>query len=186
VSVRSVYRNAWIHVEHHEVIRPDGKPGVYGVVHFAHHALGVVALSATGDIWLVGQHRYPLDLYSWEIPEGGGDLAQSPLLGIQRELQEETGLDAQEWVDLGILHTSNSVCNETGRVFLARGLTVGIAHPDGDEQLQNKVVPFADALAMAADGRITDCISIVALFRAREWLRKNDPQYLARILPEKG
>ena len=71
VSVQSVYRNAWIHLEHHEVLRPDGKKGVYGVVHFVHHALGVVALDETGWIWLVGQHRYPLDIYSWEIPEGG-------------------------------------------------------------------------------------------------------------------
>jgi 8-oxo-dGTP pyrophosphatase MutT (NUDIX family) len=186
VSVQSVYRNAWIHLEHHEVLRPDGKKGVYGVVHFVHHALGVVALDETGWIWLVGQHRYPLDIYSWEIPEGGGSPDETHLQGIQRELREEAGIEATQWVDLGALHTSNSVCNETGRVFMARGITQGTAHPDGDEQIQIKKIRFAEALAMAADARITDCISIVALFRVREWLQRNDPQFLARILKDEA
>ena len=168
--MRSVYRNPWIHLEHHEVLRPDGKPGIYGVVHFAHFAVGVVPVDSAGNTWLVGQHRYPLDVFSWEIPEGGAAPGEDPLAAIKRELSEEAGLTADEWVELGNLHTSNSVCNESGRVYLARGIHEGIAHPDGDEQLQVRKLPLTEALAMAADGRITDCISVVGLYRAREWM----------------
>lgn len=172
LRVQSVYRNPWIHVEHHDVLRPDGSPGIYGVVHFAHCALGVVVLDHEGFTWLVGQHRYPLDRYSWEIPEGGGSAGEDPLIGIQRELREETGLTADEWIPLGEFHTSNSVCNESGFVFLARSVHLGEAQPEPDEQISVRRLPFAEALAMASDGRITDCISVLALFRAREYLRK--------------
>lgn len=173
---RSVYQNPWIHLEHHEVIRPDGKPGIYGVVHFAHHAVGVVPIDAQGYTWLVGQYRYPLDVYSWEIPEGGAHPGEDPLIGIQRELAEEAGLTATEWIPLGGLHTSNAVCNENGSVYLARGISIGEAHPDGDEQIAIRRLPFVEALAMAADGRITDCISIAGLFRAQVWLAQHDPK----------
>lgn len=172
-SVRSIYENPWIHVEHHEVVRPDGNDGIYGVVHFKNFAVGVLPLDDEGYTWLVGQYRYPLDVYSWEIPEGGALAGEDPLLAVQRELAEETGLTATEWVDLGGIHTSNAVCNESGRVYLARGITVGLAHPDGDELIAIKRIPFAEAIAMASDGRITDCISVVTIFRAREWLLRN-------------
>ncbi len=175
LTVESIYRNPWIHVEHHNVIRPDGREGIYGVVHFAHRALGVVPLSDDGFIWLVGQHRYPLDVYSWEIPEGGAEASETPLQGIQRELSEEAGLQAKEWIELGSVHTSNSVCNETATVFLALGITQGISHPDAEELLAVKKVYFREAVRMAAEGEITDAISIVALFRAEKWLMKNRP-----------
>lgn len=170
LSVRPVYSNPWISVEHHEVVRPDGNPGIYGVVHFAHAAIGVVPIDEEGCTWLVGQHRYPLDEYSWEIPEGGGEPGEDPQGAAARELSEEVGLRASHWVDLGRVHTSNSVCNETGRVFLAQGLTLGTAHPEGTEQLQIRRVPFDEAVRMAATGEITDCVSVVALFRAKMWL----------------
>ena len=173
LSKQSIYRNPWIHVEHHEVLRPDGNPGIYGVVHFAHFAVGVVAIDADGNTWLVGQHRYPLDVYSWEIPEGGAAPGEDPAVAIRRELSEEAGLEAEDWIELGGFHTSNSVCNESGKVYLALGIREGIAHPDGDEQIQVRKLPFQEAIAMASDGRITDCISVVGLFRAREWLLKH-------------
>lgn len=177
-SVQSIYENPWIHVEHHEVVRPDGRDGIYGVVHFKNFAVGVVPIDAQGFTWLVGQYRYPLDVYSWEIPEGGAEQGEDPLGAVQRELAEETGLSAQEWIDLGGIHTSNAVCNESGKVYLARGISEGLAHPDGDEQIAVKRLPFSEALTMAADGRITDCISVVALFRAREWLLRKDAKFL--------
>lgn len=173
LSVEKVYSNPWINVEHHQVVRPDGLPGIYGVVHFTHSAIGVVPLDDEGYTWLVGQHRYPLDEYSWEIPEGGGELHEAPQVAAARELSEEVGLQALEWIDLGRVHTSNSVCNESGRVFLARGIQVGLSHPEGTEQLQVRRLPFTEALAMAARGEITDCISVVALFRTQAWLATN-------------
>ena len=140
---RQVYVNPWIRVREDHVIRADGLPGIYGVVEFQNFALGIVPVSDDGDTWLVGQWRYPLGLYSWEIPEGGGPLALPLLESAQRELAEETGLTASVWTDLGAFHLSNSVTDEAGRIFLAQGLTVGQAEPEGDEVLALRRLPFA-------------------------------------------
>ncbi len=163
---RQVYVNPWIRVREDHVLRPDGHPGIYGVVEFQNYALGIVPVADNGDTWLVGQWRYPLGLYSWEIPEGGGPISVPVLESARRELAEETGLTAAHWTDLGPLHLSNSVTNEEGRVFLAQGLTVGEAEPEGDEILALRRLPFEEAYAMAMDGRITDGLSIIGLTRA--------------------
>ena len=167
---REIYVNPWIRVREDHVIRADGQDGIYGVVEFQSYALGIVPVFANGDTLLVGQWRYPLGLYSWEIPEGGGSLAVPLLDSAQRELAEETGLTASIWTDLGPFHLSNSVTNETGQVFLAQDLTAGDAQPEGDEVLSVRRLPLAEAYAMAIDGRITDGVSIIGLARAVNWL----------------
>ena len=167
---REIYVNPWIRVREDHVVRPDGKPGIYGVVEFQNYALGIVPVTDDGQTYLVGQWRYPLDDYSWEVPEGGGPLRLPTLESAQRELQEETGLTAGSWTDLGPLHLSNSVTDESGRVYLARSLTEGRSTPDGDEVLAIRKLPLADAYAMAMDGRITDGVSIIALSRAMHYL----------------
>ena len=170
VGSRQVYVNPWIRVREDHVIRADGRPGIYGVVEFQNYALGIVPVADNGDTWLVGQWRYPLSLYSWEIPEGGGPLVLPALESAQRELAEETGLSAAAWTDLGPFHLSNSVTNEEGRIFLAQNLTLGHAEPEGDEVLAVRRLPFAEALDMALDGRITDGVSIIGLTRAARHL----------------
>ncbi len=167
---RAVYANPWISVREDDVVRPDGRPGIYGVVQFQHHALGIVPVTDTGEIILVGQWRYPLGLYSWEIPEGGGALSRPLLESAQRELAEETGILADVWTDLGLVHLSNSVTDEAGTVFLAQGLHFGQAHPEGDEALAVRQVPLSEAWHMALDGRITDGLSIIGLARAVHFL----------------
>jgi 8-oxo-dGTP pyrophosphatase MutT (NUDIX family) len=159
------YQNPWVTVWHDEVTRPDGQPGLYGVVHFANLAAGVVVLDADDRVLLVGQHRYVLDAYSWEIPEGGVPESESGLDGARRELREETGVEAAEWHELARLHLSNSVSDESAVLFLATGVTHGVAEPDGTEELAVRWVPFAEALAMTLDGRITDAMSVVAIQR---------------------
>lgn len=167
------YLNPWIQVEHHEVIDPTGKSGVYGVVRFKHVALGCVPLHDDGTITLVGQHRYPLDAWSWEIPEGGGRKDREPLAEIQRELKEETGLTGTDWIELGSLQMSNSVTDEVARLWLVRDLTQGGNQLDSTEgDIQVKRVPFTEAVEMAYDGRMTDSISVAALLRAANWLEK--------------
>ena len=167
---REIYVNPWIRVREDHVIRADGQDGIYGVVEFQSYALGIVPVFANGDTLLVGQWRYPLGLYSWEIPEGGGSLSVPLLDSAQRELAEETGLTASQWTDLGPFHLSNSVTNETGQVFLAQDLTAGAAQPEGDEVLAVLRLPLTEAYAMALDGRITDGVSIIGLARAVNYL----------------
>ncbi len=167
---RAVYANPWISVREDHVLRPDGQPGIYGVVQFQNYALGIVPVTDALETVLVGQWRYPLGVYSWEIPEGGGALSLPLLESAQRELAEETGIVAELWTDLGPLHLSNSVSDETGVVFLAQNLTFGPAHPEGDEVLAIRRLPLSEAWQMALDGRITDSVSIVGLARAVHFL----------------
>lgn len=162
---RAAYENPWIAVWHDEVSRPDGSPGIYGVVHYANLAAGVVVLDDRDRVLLVGQHRYTLDEWSWEIPEGGVSPGEAPLDGMIRELREETGVAAAEWLELARVHLSNSVSDEAGILYLATGLTQGDAEPDPTEQLEVSWVPFDEALAMTIDGRITDALSVIGIQR---------------------
>jgi 8-oxo-dGTP pyrophosphatase MutT (NUDIX family) len=157
------YANPWITVWHDEVDRPDGSPGIYGVVHFANLAAGVVVLDEDDRVLLVGQHRYTLDRYSWELPEGGVTPEESALDGTKRELREETGVEAEDWRELVRFDLSNSVTDETGVLFVARGIRLGTAAPDPTEDLATRWIPFHDALAMVATGEITDAMTILGL-----------------------
>lgn len=170
LSTAVPYDNAWIRVEHHEVLDPSGRAGVYGVVRYKHIALGVVPLHDDGTVTLVGQHRYALDSWSWEIPEGGGRLDKDPLTEAQRELLEETGLEAAAWRPLGLVHLSNSVSDETGHLWLAEGLVQHVPCPESTEELRLWRLPLAEAIEMALDGRITDSMSVIALLRVAQLL----------------
>jgi 8-oxo-dGTP pyrophosphatase MutT (NUDIX family) len=164
-SSRVAYENPWITVWHDEVTRPDGSDGIYGVVHFANVAAGVVALDADDRIILVGQHRYTLDEVSWEIPEGGVPGGETTLAGAQRELREETGVEAATWQELARVVLSNSVSDERAVLYLATDLSIGQADPDPTEALESRWVPFDEALEMTRDGRITDVMSVAAIQR---------------------
>jgi 8-oxo-dGTP pyrophosphatase MutT (NUDIX family) len=163
VSRRVAYENPWIEILHDEVIRPDGQPGIYGVVHFRHLAIGVVPLDAGDRVLLVGQYRYTLDHYSWEIPEGGGGFDESPEEAARRELVEETGYSGGHWRELCRAELSNSVTDEATILFVATGLEAGTASPEGTEQLQPRWVPFDEAMAMIGRGEIADAMTILAL-----------------------
>lgn len=158
------YDNAWINVTEFQVINPSGNPGIYGKVHFKNKAIGVVVLDETRHTWLVGQFRYPLNEWSWEIPEGGGPMEQDTLGSAQRELREETGLTAKRWTEVQRVHLSNSVSDEVGYIYLAEDITEGIASLE-DTEADMKVwrLPFADALAMVLEGRITDSLSVIGI-----------------------
>ena len=162
-SRRLVYENAWLQVLHDEVIRPDGRPGIYGVVHLLGRAVGVVAVDADDRVILVGQYRYTMDRYSWEIPEGGVPLDEDPLDGARRELREETGVVAATWREIARFELSNSVTDEVGVLYLATDLTDGPAEPDGTEELALLRVPFDEALAMVERGDIRDAMSQLAI-----------------------
>jgi len=163
LSSTEVYENNWIRVREDKVIRPDGEQGIYGVVHFRNTAVGVLAMEEDDSIYLVGQYRYTLERYSWEIPEGGCPEGEEPLSAARRELEEETGLSASHWERLGEAHLSNSVTDELAVWYVAKGLTQGEHRREGTEELQVRRVPFGRALEMVLAGEITDALSRLAI-----------------------
>lgn len=157
------YQNAWITVREDQVIRPDGAPGIYGVVD-CRVATGVLALTDADEVYLVGQYRYPMDCYSWEIIEGGAETGEDPMEACKRELREEAGLEAEEWAPLGHeIHLSNCHSSERGFLYVARGLRHVGAEPEGTEALQVRTVSWDEAVSMVTDGTITDAFSIMGI-----------------------
>ncbi|MGP0068980.1 MAG: NUDIX domain-containing protein [Isosphaeraceae bacterium] len=163
VSTRSLYENPWIHVREDQVIRPDGLPGIYGVVHFKNRAVGVIPVDHDGRIWMVGQHRYPLEAYSWEIPEGGSPDTETPEATALRELREETGLTAGQIELVATSHLSNAVSDELGYVFRATELTQGPDEPEGCERIEVRCFEWEEAWTMLRRGEITDSLTVIAL-----------------------
>ena len=164
---KPVYDNKWINVTEYDVINPSGGKGIYGKVHFKNRAIGILPLDAALNTWLVGQYRFTLNQYSWEIPEGGGPIEIPVLVSAKRELLEETGLVATEWTKLMDFHLSNSVSDEYGHIFLARQLTLHDPEPEETEQLQVKKIPFDRAYAMVENGQITDSMSVAAIQKVK-------------------
>ena len=167
VTSKKIYDNAWISLTEHQVINPAGGEGIYGQVHFKNLAIGVIVLDEDQNTWLVGQYRFPLNKYSWEIPAGGGPLDSDPLETAKRELLEETGMTADSWKEIQRMHLSNSVSDELAILYLARELTYGEAEPEETEQLQLKKVPFLDAYHHVLTGVITDSLSVAAILKVK-------------------
>lgn len=165
LSRKTVYDNPWIEVSHREVLTPNQTPGIYGKVHFKNLAVGIVPVDAQGFTWLVGQYRYTIDRYSWEIPEGGCPVGTPVLASAKRELQEETGITAQSWEQILHLHLSNSVTDEAGYAFLARELSFGEAQPEDTEELRLRKLPLKEAVDMVLRGEITDVLSVASLLK---------------------
>jgi 8-oxo-dGTP pyrophosphatase MutT (NUDIX family) len=170
LSSRPIYENPWIKVREDQVLRPDGSPGIYGVVHFRNLAVGVVPIDDRGRVVLVGQYRYTLGRHSWEIPEGGCPEGEDPREAAARELAEETGYRAARWDFLGTAALSNSATDEIAHMYLARGLMAGTAHPEATEDLTVKAVPWEEAWSLAMEGEAADSVTVIALARARHLL----------------
>jgi 8-oxo-dGTP pyrophosphatase MutT (NUDIX family) len=161
-----VYENAWVRLREDAVVRPDGREGIYSVVELR-TSVGIVVLNDNREIALVGQWRYPLGRYSWEIPRGGSLPGESdPQLAAERELREETGLEAQSWRPLGAVDVNNGVTNDVEHLFLATGIHAGQAHHDPEEELELRWLPFDEAVRMVLSGEITEVCTVAALFLA--------------------
>lgn len=166
-----VYQSPWIKVMKHECLNPANKPAIYSVVNFQNLAIGILPLDETNHTWLVGQWRYPLNAYSWEIPEGGGPLGIDPLESAKRELKEETGIIAGEIQELMRLHLSNSATDELAIVYVAKKLSFEESEPEESEVLQVKKVHIDEAFQMVNTGEITDAISVAAILKV--WMSLN-------------
>jgi 8-oxo-dGTP pyrophosphatase MutT (NUDIX family) len=160
---KEIYENPWIQLTEFKVINPKGGEGIYGKVHYKHLAVGIIPLDENWNTWLVGQYRFPLDQYSWEIPEGGGRMDEEPVEAAKRELVEETGIVAKEWSKILTMHLSNSVSDELAIIYLARNLEQQKAEPDETERLIIKKLHFDEVVGMLDAGEITDSMSVAAI-----------------------
>lgn len=170
---KEIYDNKWINVTEYQVINPSGNPGIYGKVHFKNHAIGILPLDDEMNTYLVGQFRFTLNQYTWEIPEGGGPLGDDVLEAAKRELLEETGLKASRWTKLHDFHLSNSVSDEGGHIFLAQGLEQFEAEPEDTEELVVKKLPFEEAYQMVCNSQITDSMAVAAILRVKLLMLEN-------------
>jgi 8-oxo-dGTP pyrophosphatase MutT (NUDIX family) len=165
LSKKIAYENNWIEVVHKEMLNPNGNPAIYGQVNFKNVAIGVIPIDDEGFTWLVGQYRVPLDAYSWEIPEGGCSIDEEWVEAAKRELKEETGLLASEYENICKIHTSNSVCNEVGYIFLAKGISQSESEPEDTEDLKIKKIHISEALEMVMKNEITDSLSVAGILK---------------------
>ena len=168
-----IYQNEWLRLREDEVITPRGSRGIYGVVE-TKPAIGIVPLTEDLQTYLVGQYRYTLDVYSWEIPEGGGKDGEETLIGAKRELLEETGLTAERWTFLDTFYTSNSITDEVAYIYLAENIRQGKAQPDHTEVLKVKKLPFMQAWEMVLNGEIKDALAVIGLMRVYYYLHQQN------------
>ena len=167
-STKEHYDNPWVNVVEHQVINPAGNPGIYSVVHFKNLAIGVLPLDDENNTWIVGQYRLPVGQYSWEIPEGGGPLAEDPLESAKRELREECGIVAGRWMEIASCHLSNSGTDEKAIIYMARGLTFHTASPEETEVLHVRKMPFESLYQMVMNNEVMDAPTIIAVLKAKQ------------------
>ncbi len=167
LGVRRAFDNPWIAIDDHEVVQPRGGRGRYGVVHFKNRAIGILPVTGDGKVPLVGQHRFPGDYYSWELPEGGGPLDEAPLQAARRELREETGISAAHWLEVLSCDLSNSVSDEVAVGYLAWGLTAGEAAPEETELLARRDVAFGALIEACLGGEIRDSLTLLLVLTVK-------------------
>lgn len=167
LASKKVYDNNWISLTEHQVLNPSGGKGIYGEVHFKNIAIGILPLDDDLNTWLVGQYRFPLKHYSWEIIEGGGPLHINPIESAQRELVEESGLTAKKFTEIQRMYLSNSVSDEMAIIYIAQDLQMGKAEPEETEDLVIKKMSFNQAYQMVLAGEITDSISVAAILKTQ-------------------
>ena len=177
ISKEKRYETDWIWVEHHEVIDPKGHNGIYGVIHFKNIAVGMLPLDEQGNTWIVGQYRYPIEAYSWEMPEGGGKRDVPTIESAKRELKEETGIIAKKWTKILEMDLSNSASDEQAVIYLAQDLEFSDAEPDHTEDLEVKKIHFSKLLAMVLNGEVRDSLTVATVLKVELMLRDGSLEF---------
>jgi 8-oxo-dGTP pyrophosphatase MutT (NUDIX family) len=170
LSIEERYATPWISVSHHEVIDPSGGRGIYGVIHFKNVAVGIIPLDADLNTWIVGQYRYPIKAYSWEIPEGGGRRDVPPIDSAKRELREEVGIEAERWTEVLRMDLSNSASDEEAIIFVAQELTFHAPEPEATEELAMRKVPFNELFEAVMRGELRDSLTVAAVLKVQRML----------------
>jgi 8-oxo-dGTP pyrophosphatase MutT (NUDIX family) len=169
ISSEVVYQNPWIDVVEDVVKLPSGKESIYGKVLSKGISVGIIPLDFEQNTWLVGQFRYPPQIYSWEIPLGGGLSSIPPIETAKRELKEETGLCANNWRELLRINTLISISDELIIIYVATNLEIGTPRFDETEKIRLQKLPFREVVDMVMNGKIADAISVASiLFLARQ------------------
>ncbi|CAG5080600.1 NUDIX domain-containing protein [Parvicella tangerina] len=168
------YETPWIKVTHHDVITPGGSEGIYGCIHFKNLAVGIIPLDEHLNTWIVGQYRYPIQRYTWEIPEGGCPIGTTPLDTAKRELQEEVGILAKSWKLIQELDLSDSASDEISYCYLAQDLTLGEPCQDDNEDITIRKLPFQQLFEMTEQGEIRDAISVAAIYKVQRMIERNE------------
>jgi ADP-ribose pyrophosphatase len=167
LTTEEIYDSPWIGLTRHDVLNPNGNPGTYSVVHFKNLAIGVLPLDKDHNTWIVGQYRYPIEQYSWEIPEGGGHRDIEPVISAQRELLEETGITAGKWTKVQEMYLSNSASDEFCILYIAQDLSFGESQPEDTEQLELRKLPFDELYRMVENGEITDSLTVTIVLKTK-------------------
>ncbi len=167
LSTEKIYDSPWIGLTKHNVLTPNNTPGTYSVIHFKNIALAVLPLDKDYNTWIVGQYRYPINQYSWEVPEGGGKRNVPPIDSAKRELLEETGITANKWTKIQELHLSNSASDEFGILYVAQDLSFGESHPEDEEELVSKKIHFDELYKLVEEGSITDSLTVTIVLRVK-------------------
>jgi 8-oxo-dGTP pyrophosphatase MutT (NUDIX family) len=165
-NVARAWENAWFVLDRHEVIHPGGAAGEYTVIRPRRIAVGVLPVEDDGSVHLVGQWRFPLGRYSWEMPEGGAEPGEPPLACARRELEEEAGLVAAAYLKILEMDMSNSLSDEQAIIYLATGLSPGAYQPEATEVLKHRRAHFTELLARVESGYIRDSMTVAAVLRA--------------------
>ena len=163
---QEIYDGVILHVFKDTVSLPNGNPATREVIRDV-GAVGVIPINEDGKVIIERQFRYPLDRVVTEIPAGKLDsFTEDRLSAAKRELEEETGYTAKEWISLGDYYPTPAYCDERITLYLARGLALGQRHLDEDEFLNFELVPLSDLVEDVMNGRITDGKTQVAVLKA--------------------
>lgn len=174
LNISEVYDNPWINVKQHDVITPSNTDGIYGIVHFKNYAIGVIPIDKDGNTYIVGQYRYPLKKYSWEIIEGGGKLLDDPIESAKRELLEEAGIVAEKFTKILEMDLSNSATDEHAIIYIAQNLSFFDSEPEETEQLEVKKIPFEELYHKVYMGDFQDSLTVGGVLKAKLMIDKGD------------
>ncbi|MBT3405865.1 NUDIX hydrolase [Candidatus Woesearchaeota archaeon] len=165
------YENPWIKVVEDKVVRPDGNPGIYGTIKML-SGISVLPIDEEGFVYLVKEFRYAVNRYSIEAASGGMEGEDVPEDTAKRELKEELGIEAKEFIDLGLVDPFTSMINSPATLFLAKDLTFSESNLEGTEQIEMVKMKFEEAMNMVMTGEITHSPSCVLILKANEYLKK--------------